>query len=791
MVSLSKDGPANRIAVLREVPDRMETQHEIYTTGQKLFSSDFKADVTCEKCSEYEKLIIKVKLDIIAEVIQEITLYKDIKRIDCKTIVDDYQFRDDLFTLTFPVNLKGAKTVFDDRFAPHISSKSINPLSFQTHQHVCYSHSRIVPANQWIDLGPTVSVNIFKNKKQSGKINIGLTSIIRPDEKDMILSADKLLRVLTKKAIPVTEFSDKEQHGFTKITHFNEDICDTDTRFVLSVDKNEYEEKLLSLLTESERNRFLKKAEKDVAILYTQDNDNVFEKNIDVILVKAPDNQKLDLFIEKIAEKLRTESAFDISPDVIKSTPVFADDYGVSIINNGNICCSVEGENMLNMMLFHTADFYGNMGTVTGNEQLIPEQKTHVFTYAIYPHEKSFREAEVYKKAFEFNDILFASQTDEKRSQILPESKSFVKSDSSFMITSMKLGGYPIAQMKNKIPSAEERGIVVRGFESNSVDTKAKIIFDSDIKNVFKTDLLEENKEAIKSSKNSFTFDCIGNSIETFAFNADVKEKIGDKKIIPDEFFSTPTYIRSWEHNLGSMVSGYLRTAGIIGRNPKVSEDGKKYIFTLSMANNQPDSAFCGKMKLSATDNLEIDKEEIEFNVSPLGMFTSEITVTKPDKDTKGLVRLDYTHDGQNFFDIFEFGCSDVEVSLKFQEDELVAFIKNNGTSPLLGELLLATPFESWNLENLNHISNGETSIPVYAVTLNGNEEKEFRFEYKCNDKRLINSRWAAVKLAVNGRVYFAFDRIKGERHNKWTHEYWDKMIEENNGSIKSFLTMK
>lgn len=791
VVSLGKNGPANRVAVLREVPDRMETQHEIYTTGQKLFSSDFKADITCEKCSEYEKLIIKVKLDIIAEVIQEITLYKDIKRIDCKTIVDDYQFRDDLFTLTFPVNLKGAKTVFDDRFAPHVSSKSINPLSFQTHQHVCYSHSRIIPANQWIDLGPTVTLNLYKNKKLSGKVNIGLTSIIRPDEKDMILSADKLLLALTKKAIPVTEFSDKEQHGFAKITHFNEDVCDTDTRFVLSVNKNEYEEKLLSTLTESERKRFLEKAEKDVAILYTKDNDNVFEKEIDVFLIKAPDNEKLNLFIEKISEKFATESSFDISPDIIKGTPVMADDYGVSIINNGTISCSVEGENMLNMMLFHTADFYGNMGTVTGAEQLIPEQKTHVFTYAIYPHEKSFREAEVYKKAFEFNDILISSQTKEKRNEILPESKSFVKNDSSFMITSMKLGGYPIAQMKNIIPSAEERGIVVRGFESSSNEINAKLSFDFDIKDIKQTDLLEENPKDIKSSKNSFAFDCTGNSIETFTLKAETKEKIGNAKLISDEIFSMPTYIRSWEHNLGSMPTGYLRTAGIIGRNPKISEDGKEFTFTVSMANNQPDAEFDGKMKFSVTDNLKIDKDEIEFNVSPLGMFTSEITVTKPDKETKGLVRLDYIHDGQNFFDIFEFGCSDVEVSLKFENEELVAFVKNDGQSPLLGELLLATPFESWKLENLNLSSTGETSIPVYPVNIKPCEEKEFRFQYKCSDKNLINSRWAAVKLAVNGRVYFAFDRIKGERHNKWTHEYWDKMIRENNGSIKSFLEMK
>ena len=57
-------------------------------------------------------------------------------------------------------------------------------------------------------------------------------------------------------------------------------------------------------------------------------------------------------------------------------------------------------------MLFHTASFYGNAGKVTGGKEMVPEQKTHVFTYSLYPHKGSYREAEVYRKAFEFNDPL-------------------------------------------------------------------------------------------------------------------------------------------------------------------------------------------------------------------------------------------------------------------------------------------------------------------------------------------------------------------------------------------------
>ena len=39
----------NEIAALEEIQDRMETQHEFWTTGMKVFSQDFPATVVCEE----------------------------------------------------------------------------------------------------------------------------------------------------------------------------------------------------------------------------------------------------------------------------------------------------------------------------------------------------------------------------------------------------------------------------------------------------------------------------------------------------------------------------------------------------------------------------------------------------------------------------------------------------------------------------------------------------------------------------------------------------------------------
>jgi TolA-binding protein len=77
----------------------------------------------------------------------------------------------------------------------------------------------------------------------------------------------------------------------------------------------------------------------------------------------------------------------------LASVPAEGDDYGVAIINTGNIACSVEKGDMLNMMLFHTAEFYGNVGNTHCDTKLVPEKKTHIFTYSLLPHAGSYREA--------------------------------------------------------------------------------------------------------------------------------------------------------------------------------------------------------------------------------------------------------------------------------------------------------------------------------------------------------------------------------------------------------------
>ena len=787
VVNLGPDGPANMVTVLREVPDRAEEQHEIYTTGHKLISGDYPAEVTCEKAQTYQRLIIKTQLDIVAGLRQEITLCKNIDRIDMKTVIEDYQSRDDLFTLTFPVNAGGAKPVYEDRYAPHVCSAGRKKMNFKTHQWAMFSHSTLIPAVNWMELGATVKLD-FNGR---GDINIGQAALIRPDTKEMVLSANALLKALAKKAIPVTPYNDMHTPGrHAKFVHFNEDLRTADTRFVLSVAgvANEYENKLLGELKPNLKAKFdAALAKKGVAMLFVRDSDNLWNKPMDVLLIKAASQAQLDACIAEIAAQLAAGSVLTLKNAVLAEAPGFVEDYGVSIFNKGTICCSVEPGNLMNMMLFHTANFYGNEGNVTGGAQMIPEQKTHCFTYALYPHRGDFRQARVFTKSYEFNNPMIAAVGAETaKNAFLPQKKSFIKCPEDFVITTIKAGGYPMAQMKAVHGDIHERGLTIRGFEAHGLDTSARVKFDFDIGKVQATDLLDENAQPVKSAKQSFTAAVPAHSIETFQVEIpDTLPKIGAAKLGIEAEPVQPVYLRSWEHDLGTMPMGYLEFVGGIGRRVE-HLSGTVSKFTVFFANNHPDANVSGTAKLLLPAGFTADKTSFDYDVVPRGLQTFDVIVTKPAAGAEGILRLRTSDGGQDFEDIYEFGCFKPDITLRIEDGKVIADVANRTSERINGELSLATPYETWAYGLHNDCAMGSAGPRTLAVDIPAGVNAQYVFEA---DVPADLAYWAAAKLMVNGRIIFGYAERKGLEHNLWSGWVRERMQEEG-GSIRALLEM-
>lgn len=778
--------PANTVYVMKEIHDRMETQHELYTTGHKLLSSEYEADVRSEKCSLYQKLFVRVKLDTVAVLLQEITLYKNSDTVDFITKVEDYQAEDDLFSVTFPMDIKGGAVIFDDRFAPHISTRSKKYMSFQTHQYASFSGCRVLPVNHWFGVGPSFTVNMNGN----ASFNIGMTAVIRTDDEIQREAADRVLFALTKKAVPVTLYSDREQHGGMKIIHFNEDVYSTDTRFVLTLsdDRNEYKEKLLSSVKAKTAEKIEKAVKNNgIAVCYFKDNDNIYKKYIDVLLVIAKDEKHLGEFAGALEEACIKGRQLDIGGVITECTPEKADDFGCVLINNGTPASSVEGNATLNMMLFHTAAFYGNQGRVTGEKELVPERKSHIFTYSLYPHSGSFDKAGVYEKAFEFNEIPYAvTGVTEAENTPLPEEKAFLRSPAGFCVTAFKAAGYPYANLRNVSVSPEERGFVIRGFENSGLSKKAVIKTDFTVLGAYETDLLEENPSALKASGDSVTLGLTPHSIKTALMKTAVREKIGSAVIGKEKEELKSVYIRSWEHDTGSSPMGNLTFAATVERLPAKGE--KTETLFINAVNNSLSENIKTEIRVVCSENISADKNIIPVEIEKSGSKRIPLEITYLGDKYEGQVKIFYSYDSMEFYDVYEAGLFEPEVSLSIGEKEITVKMNNPTGEILTGALYIASPFETWGGMLPDENVFGDISPDTHFVELMPFEEKIISVPYSMkNDMEC--SFWAAAKLAVNGRIYFAFDKKQGMRHNVWAHEFFSEIIN-NNGSIKKILEM-
>lgn len=780
-MDLSEDGPGNRIAVLREAPDRMEPQHEFYTTGQKLFSSDSRAKVRRVRGEGFQRLEVVLRLDVIAVARQRITLWKGVARVDLETVIEDYQGRDDLFAVTFPVNVRGGVVTYDDRFAPHITGKSLRKLSFQTHQFLNYSFSRVAPVNQWMDLGPGPRVDMG----EKGAFGIGMTAIVRR-EGAALDAGDRLLEGLTRRAVPVTLYSDqrvRETDGW-RIVDFNEDVTNTDVRFVLAADGEPfaYAEKLLARLSGEEREAFAQQVrQRGTAVLYAVDRENELEKPVRVVLVWGRDGESLNAWAEKAARGLREECRVDAAGAFAADPCGEMGGCGAALLNNGNLACSVEGENLMTLMLFHTADFYGNMGRTTGGKQLIPEQKTFHASYAFCPHAGDYREGQLYRRAMEFNDPLIGREFAPQGGP-LPREHGYLSCPEGFTLTAMKAGGYDLAGMRTPRRRLGDRGLVLRGFESNGDGGAISLSCGFRVRSAARVDLLEKNPVPAEVQGNCVRLEAGGFSIETLALEPELPEPCISGALVKEEEPVQPVYVRSWEQDRGSMPMGYLAVAGFLDRKVEQPVPGR-WRLHVHLANNRADAGAAGAARLRVSRGLGCDTAEIPYRLGPgeAGVWPVEVFC---DGEDHGILRLEYKDGGQRFEDILELGGSFVpEMSLEDRGDVLAATVVNRTDQVLSGELQLASPIETWGGEWNPHALLDLDWGPV-AVEVGPGESREYVFPAAEVKGAMVRSFWAVGKLMVGNHIVFAHVCRKAPPHAHWTHVF-EEEIHRDGGSLR------
>ena len=779
---------ANELACLEEVPDREETQHEFYTTGLKLFSGEQPASVEVEKGPLSATLRIRYKMAEICGVVQEITLTKGVQRIDFRTVLADYQGEDNLFCVTFPTSLKGAVPVFDERFGVVTRNASRGYLDFRTHRQLIFSDAGVYAANKWMEYGKSAVVQMGRNKYA-----LGMVGLITPNEKADILLAEELQRILVKKGVTCTPwFDEKGPYWGSYKPHMDEDLFNTMIRFSLgSRGRNKYTKKLLAAQPAKVRKEFAARVKKDGhAFLFLKDG-NFFEganpekdawPPVPVLIVEAKSNEALSKALEGLMADFPTTACIKLPANVdVTGDAHPMDDYGLAVLNEGTYANSVEKDGVICMMLAHTCRWYGGTNNFPEG-YLVPENKNHVFRYALYPHAGDWREAGTQQVGHAFNYPLIARETRPAAKPALPPEEALLSIEpANVILAAMKPLGNPIPGFEKDAVCDASKGIILRMYDTEGVDSEARITFASGIRAAWTANFLEEKEGdlAVRDEKAALYVPPF--SIETVGIVPNkLGRKMGGKALGPEAEPVQPVWVRSWEHDSESMPMGYEPVVCSISRKVVEEDEGRTLRITVNAVNDYTDASVAGSARLLMPAGWTAEPAEISYEIEPLGHQGFEVKVTRPEPGAAGQIKLRYEDDGQTFQDVLEIEeCFDLQMEVENRGDVIAVKLSNPTRETVEGEVSMVTPLETWSCEEVGAYSLLDISPRTQGISLQAGGTQVLEFRVKSTAAtRLVEeaSYWAVAKLMSNGRITLKrCDRTPARRmmhHNKWFDDF-------------------
>lgn len=811
----------NEIALLKEELTRKNVTYpawEMWTTGDKTFSTSKPAKTVAYERGQTQTIAVTGELPNTQKFVQIIELHKGVKRIDFKTELVDYKGYNELFTVNFPLNLSGGALVTEDRFGTVVRNGSRGFLDFKTNTDKLISGAPVYGTYNWAEYGSVFDLRFTDGKKMLASVPFKPTALMMPHSAAHEKAAEAIVANFIKRGVSVTPFYDDNDaarrrnlsiEDSTMPTKLNDDIAYHGFRIVLGGEKeNAYTAELLRLVTPETKASFERRTNADgYGFLFLYDK-NVPDgwKPVPVLLIagdvgKAADQLTLPIRAGSSADQpssVRDEKeksgyekadAFAINLSfesfATETNPVSelprVPDYGVALINGGTPAVSLEGGNTLTLHLTHTAPWPG----ANLSFEFVPENKTHVFTYSLYPHEKDWREADAVRVGYDVNNPLIAIATDVHAGELPPE-KSFVDSSvSGLVVSALKLGGNPLATFRSKefnkmaryptnelSDQADGRSLILRAYESEGRAAAPGITTGFRVNHGAEIGLIEQ--EGSQSAGIAFA----GRGLETNAFGANEirtyelfaeRAKAIEPAVDQTKEAVQPVFSKYWRHNMGAAPIGNdavkvsLRPVEQMGDVSTFAWDdpyNQGGITTtavrVQVVNNYQDRKVSGEVKLEVPEDWRVVPDRIAYDIDANGSFVKDVVVLAyPVKNNleferaSGLVKARIEHDGQTFQDVLQIGKTfKLEWRTGQTANGVTVFVKNPHRQAIEGAVALITPPETW----IGGMFSIESRFPrEQGFSVPANSEISVKFDHGA----LPEGAWRIARLVYNGNVEY------------------------------------
>jgi hypothetical protein len=570
-------GPGNEIVALLEKADRAEPAWECYTLGPKWFSRDYAATVQAWQGTVQSRLLIRGAMRS-CEREQVVALTQGVRRIDFATQLQRYRGENELFVVTFPVNVQNAEPVFEERFGAITKRKSKGKLDFRFHQWRNYSECGARHACQWVDLSGAAWVRFTDDQQRP----FGMCHLVSSHHPASVQAAYTLQRALIRKGIPCTPVYDDfdaarrlalplEDTILPFPNNPNEDLP-LGMSFRILISLNGDNAMLADLLehlspTQADRLRAMLREEQGVALVEDPFMPDGWQP-LPVLVIAAREEASLQAMVQQLATQLEETARITLPTSAnLVQHPLPADDYGIALVNTGNVLNAVENDDTMVLFLMHTAAWgYTPWGQPDRLPFVfIPEHKTHLFRYSLYPHRGSWREAQVARVGWEVNNPLQTAQG-MLHGGALPLDYSFLQVDATHaVVTALKPADNPTGRFETHSVDAESKGIVVRLYDPTGFGETVRLRWHTGIESAHHANLLEEPLQPLEVQQDAVSFRLDSFAIETFLLKPKPFTPKGGRRVLGATAEPVqPVYVRYWQHNLGAdpIENGHPHRAG-------------------------------------------------------------------------------------------------------------------------------------------------------------------------------------------------------------------------------------
>jgi alpha-mannosidase len=811
LLDLTRGHPGNELAALTEQPDRRQPAWTVWTTGAQAFTKDEAARVRVERGPVMERIIVEGGAPDCAGRRQEIALYAGVRRIDFLTELRGYCGAHQLFAATFPLALRGCVPVFEERFGAVARRRSAGVLDYRTYKGEALSGCALLPAQNWMELGNCLRVIARKAKgRVPAAISVGYSQIVTGAGEEARAAGERLMRALLARGITCSAFTDDPAA--------EADRAYATFRFRLAVGEDPAGTgKLLEAVPPDAREAAAKEVQKIgyafvVAVEGPREAGEGAEApapraGIPCLAIIARDAAAAAAAIDELAKDAADGViGLPATANAVTAACPAPPDYGVALVNRGNIGMSVEDDGTAVVTLMHTTAWPDHpWGEGKLDRFFVPEHKDHRFFYALYGHAGDWRAGETTRRAYEFNQPLIARQCQPSKGRApgayreclaaagahasadvgLPPRYSFFSvAPSNVFLSALKPCGYPLA-MGGRRRSQHTKSLIARVYEGHGEAARAQLSSPL-LGQAWQSDPLENREAALRAGGGQVAIDVAPYEIQTLEWSgpwgvagaAARRDAAGERAqdeggdhgapLCPSSFGPQreavqPLPMRYWEHNLGPAPIGNQPVTVIMEGAPAV---GATTRFTLRVANAMAYEEAVGAVDMSVPQGWRVTPARVPFRVEAGGEQEFELAVIIPGDARPGYIRAQVEIDGQVHEELLAVGeLKPIAAHARRVGGGFEVTVRNPNQERMNGRVDIITPLETWGAAVGDYaLAGAQPAAQGFLLDAGAEATLSFALETLAAETPMLpdvsaqsppGAPWAYARIACAGQVQY------------------------------------